>query len=262
MKRLLVTSDDFGMCHAVNAGIVRAMTEGIVRSTNLLAPCPWFSEAAELCKAHSLPAGVHLCITSEWDRLRWGPLTPAPSLRAPDGCFPSNQEDHAGKATDEDIRAELEAQLARVRSHGIEPTHLDTHMLPSVGTSPHAERVRGIVRELSQEHGLPYTYERITSGEHAGRLRHFDGEIEISSLSDDAVKRTVESWTAPGTYHLIGHAAEPSEELRSVCSPNYAARAWAEPFRARDLAFFTSDATRRWLEALGFELVPARSALT
>ena len=155
MKRLLVTSDDFGMCHAVNRGIARAMTEGIVRSTNLMAPCPWFLEAVELCKTHSLPAGVHLCITSEWHCLKWGPLTSAPSLRTTDGYFPSNQEDHAGRATDQDIRVEFEAQIARVRSFGIEPTHLDTHMLSSVGRSLHGDCVRAIVRRLSVKHDFP-----------------------------------------------------------------------------------------------------------
>jgi hypothetical protein len=34
--------------------------------------------------------GAHLAITSEWDRLRWGPVLPiskVPSLIAPDGFF-------------------------------------------------------------------------------------------------------------------------------------------------------------------------------
>lgn len=33
-KRLLVTADNFGMCHAINLGTVRAMCEGVVRSRN------------------------------------------------------------------------------------------------------------------------------------------------------------------------------------------------------------------------------------
>jgi predicted glycoside hydrolase/deacetylase ChbG (UPF0249 family) len=46
-KRLLVTADDFGMCHAINAGTARVMREGVVRSSNFLVPCPWFHEALE-----------------------------------------------------------------------------------------------------------------------------------------------------------------------------------------------------------------------
>lgn len=256
MKRLLVTSDDFGMCHAVNVGIARAMTEGIVKSTNLLAPCPWFSEAVELCKTHSLSSGVHLCITNEWDRLKWGPLTEARSLRTPEGYFPSDHAVHADRATDEDILVELEAQIARVVSCGIEPTHFDTHMLPSRGRSPHGDRMRAIVQELSAKYGLPYTYERLATNDGGdGPLRHFTDELEMSSHPDDVVRRRLESWTEPGTYHLIGHAGVASDELRSVCSDG---NPWAEEYRARDLAFFTDPSMRAWLTELGFDLVTAR----
>ena len=41
-KRLLLTTDDFGMCHAVNAGTLRAMRSGVAASSNFLVPCPWF----------------------------------------------------------------------------------------------------------------------------------------------------------------------------------------------------------------------------
>ena len=47
-RRLLVTTDDFGMCHAINAGTVRAMRDGIAASSNFLVPCPWFNEALGL----------------------------------------------------------------------------------------------------------------------------------------------------------------------------------------------------------------------
>jgi len=150
LKRLLVTSDDFGMCHAINVGTLRAMTAGIVRSTNLMAPCPWFEEAARLCREHRLPAGVHLTLTCEWDQLRWRPLTEAASLRDSRGYFFASHESLESHALEADIRREFAAQVAWVRAAGVEPTHLDLHMMPGRTTGPHAAVVQGAARDLTR----------------------------------------------------------------------------------------------------------------
>src|SRR6185503_316075 len=116
MKKLLLTTDDFGMCHAINEGIAQALTQGLATSTNFLAPAPWFRDAVELAKQHKLPVGVHLDLTSDWDRLKWGHLTANPRLMTEDGSLPAW---HTGLetlgATDEDMYDELKAQVALVR---------------------------------------------------------------------------------------------------------------------------------------------------
>lgn len=249
-KRLLVTADDFGMCHAVNAGIVRAMREGIVASSNFLVPCPWFSEALTLAKRHALPIGVHLCVTSDWDNLRWGPLTRAPGLCDDLGYFHPGFAPLLERATDEEILAEYLAQVERVRRLGFEPTHLDTHMLPASDRSPGALRLKSLVREVSRRTGLRYFYET----NDAGKLVHFDGEVEISGEGWTQVFERLAS-LGDGTYHLIGHAAEPSPELEALCSPDYPARLWAAGVRGLDLAFFTQRDVRTRIESLGFELI-------
>src|SRR5687768_12360354 len=127
-KRLLVTSDDFGMCHAVNVGIVQAMIEGIVRSTNLLVPCPWFPEAVELARRHGLPSGIHLCLTCDWDRLKWRPLTKAPGLCDADGYFLPSYAALEPQASDEEMYAELKAQVAVLDRMGFPISHADSHM--------------------------------------------------------------------------------------------------------------------------------------
>src|SRR5262245_42054425 len=121
-KSLLVTADDFGMCHAINAGILRAISQGIVRSTNFLVPCPWFPHAIHLAKQHKLLAGVHLCITCDWDRYRWGPITRAESLRDDQGCFLPTHGAVAKQARESDIYEEMSAQIQRVRAMGYQPT--------------------------------------------------------------------------------------------------------------------------------------------
>jgi chitin disaccharide deacetylase len=249
-KRLLVTSDDFGMCHAVNAGTARAMRHGIVRSSNFMVPCPWFSEAISLARQYTLPIGVHLCVTCEWDHLRWGPLTRAPGLCDDQGYLFGDYGPLLARASDDEILDEYVAQIARVRSLGYEPTHLDSHMLPASDGGAGALRVKALIGEAARQSRLRYLYET----DAAGKLRYFDTELEISGEPWKAIWQRLEA-LGPGTHHVIGHAAEPSAELEALCSPAHPARLWAAPVRTMDLAFFTSPSTAQRLHDLGFELI-------
>ena len=60
-RLLIINADDFGVYHAVNAAILRTFTEGVVRSTTLMAPCPWAMHAMRLLRDHPhIACGVHL----------------------------------------------------------------------------------------------------------------------------------------------------------------------------------------------------------
>jgi predicted glycoside hydrolase/deacetylase ChbG (UPF0249 family) len=249
-KYLLVTADDFGMCHSVNAGILRAISRGIVRSTNFMVPCPWFTHALHLAKQHRLLVGVHLCVTCDWDRYRWGPITRAESLRDEHGYFLASHDAVAKQAKESDIHDELLAQIQRVKSMGYEPTHLDTHMMGSLFHNDYYDMVKSIVRRLGDAFGLVYTYE--TEG---GALRHFTAEYEISSRPREEIRAKLQSWKDAGIYHLIGHAAEATSELDEMASPEHPGKAWTLPIRKQDTAFFVDQETRELVASLGFELI-------
>jgi predicted glycoside hydrolase/deacetylase ChbG (UPF0249 family) len=249
-KQLLVTADDFGMCHSVNAGILRAMTQGIVRSTNFLVPCPWFHHALSVAIRHELLVGVHLCVTCDWDRYRWGPLTRAESLRDEHGFFLPTHEAVAKQAKESEIYDEMSAQIQRVKSLGYKPTHLDTHMMGSSFQNDYYDMVKAIVRRLGREHGLIYTYDTDD-----GRLRYFTAELEISSQPREEAFAKLRTWNEPGVYHFIGHAAEATAELDEMASPEHPSKAWTLPVRERDTAFFVDPGVRALLTELGFELV-------
>ncbi|MDZ4702009.1 MAG: ChbG/HpnK family deacetylase [Rhodothermales bacterium] len=86
--RLIVRGDDMGYAHAGNEAIMKTYTDGIVTSVEVIVPSPWFPEAVRMLADHpDLDIGVHLAITSEWDNVKWRPMTPAPSLRDADGYF-------------------------------------------------------------------------------------------------------------------------------------------------------------------------------
>ncbi len=90
-RLLIINADDFGMCHAINAAIVRTLKEGVVGSTTVMVPCPWALHAMQWLRDNSHVAfGVHLTALCDGGAYHWGPLTPkdkAPSLRDETGYF-------------------------------------------------------------------------------------------------------------------------------------------------------------------------------
>lgn len=86
--RLLVRADDAGSNWSSNIGCLRACTEGIARSVEVMMPCSWISHAAKTLNGHpDIDIGVHLTLTSEWDDVKWRPLTQANSLTDETGNF-------------------------------------------------------------------------------------------------------------------------------------------------------------------------------
>ena len=125
--RLIVRGDDMGFSHSGNEALIRCFSEGIETSIEVIAPSPWFPEAVKLLAEHpQVDVGVHLALTSEWDNLKWRPLSSAPSLRDEDGyLFPMiwPNENYPGRAlkqhpfTITDIEAEFRAQIELVKKH-------------------------------------------------------------------------------------------------------------------------------------------------
>ena len=70
-RLLIINADDFGMCHAINEAIFRALELGVLRSTTLMVPCPWALHAMRFLADHpEIPFGVHLTVISEWVNYR------------------------------------------------------------------------------------------------------------------------------------------------------------------------------------------------
>jgi predicted glycoside hydrolase/deacetylase ChbG (UPF0249 family) len=259
MKTLLCTTDDLGMCHAVNAGIVQAMTQGWARSSNLIAPAPWFNEAVQLCRERGLAVGVHLCSTCDWDRLGWGPLTGNPRLRTASGQLPATHEGllESG-ATDEDLYDELKAQILLVKRAYGEPTHLDCHMAGGHWRGGIYDRLQAVIEQLSRDFRLPFTYARDRA---SGALTHFKDEACHSGWTREQLLAQLDAWTEPGAYHFFGHAAVDSDELDAICSPQHPSRAWAREYRVSDQALYLDASLVGEFEKRGFKRVDVAEAI-
>jgi chitin disaccharide deacetylase len=162
MKYLIINADDFGMCHAMNAATIGLLEDDLITSATLMAPCPWFVEAAQYASSHlDKCIGVHLTLNSEMQPLRWGPVarTALPSLVDANGYFPSGVLEVETNAKVEEVETELRAQLALFKTYGITPSHLDNHMGSLYGWAG-VQSFLPLAFKLCTELGLPFRFPR------------------------------------------------------------------------------------------------------
>jgi len=150
---LLVRGDDMGFSDAANQASIHAYKNGIMRSIEVIVPGPKFYEAAALLKENpGLDVGVHLCLTSEWDNFKWGPLTHAPSLVDTNGNFVTTEVDLYAATMDEvEIKNELRAQIDTALKYIPHISHLSTHMFLPISD----KKLNKICNELALEYDLP-----------------------------------------------------------------------------------------------------------
>jgi len=155
-RLLIINADDFGMCHAINAAILRSLTDGVVCSTTLMVPCPWALHAMYLLRENpAIPFGVHLTVICDTVNYWWGPLTSrdkASSLVDETGYFYSLERIPAflAQVKLDELEAEFRAQIDTVLAAKLTPTHLDWHCLHSGGRADIFDLTLG----LAQEYGL------------------------------------------------------------------------------------------------------------
>ncbi len=132
-RLLIINADDFGMCNSTNEAITQTLLEGTVRSTTLMAPCPWALHAMRFLKDHpEIPFGVHLTIISDQADYRWGPVTPrekVPSLVDAAGYFYDFEHMPAllARVRLNELEVEFRSQIEAVLAAGLQPDHLDWH---------------------------------------------------------------------------------------------------------------------------------------
>ncbi len=152
-RRVIITGDDFGLCPAMNAAIVQAHREGILTCASLMINGPAWQEAVDLAKAWpELCLGVHLTLIQGRGVL---PHHQVPRLVDTQGNF-RWQPVSAGltyffsRRVQQEICAELEAQVEKMLAAGLRPWflngHLNIHLHPAVWP---------LVQQLAQRYEIP-----------------------------------------------------------------------------------------------------------
>ena len=261
--RLIVRGDDFGYTHASNVAMAGAFDNGIMTSASVLVPGPWFAETARMLRERpERSVGVHLTITSEWNALRWPPVSPAgavPSLVAPDGFlwafgyrspepvdWGEDAAPWASHAPDPaEVEREFRAQIERALELGVRLDYVDCHMGMAC-----REDLLPITRKLAKEYCLG-----ISSVSLFGEKRlSAKGETNTPADFTKALVEALEGLT-PGLYLYVDHPAIDTPELRAV-DTNSGER-WGD-IRSAVLAAWTAPEVRAIIERRGIELVGMR----
>ncbi len=219
--RLIIRSDDIGFCHAVNQACIQVYREGISRSVEVRAPSPWFPEAVKMLRANpGYDVGVHLCLTSEWENLRWRPLTHGSSLMDADGYFHPfvwpNKNDTARSYLKQnpidlaEVEAELRAQIELVKKHLPWVSHLSGHM----GCNHASPEVTALVEKLAKEYNLPIAMP------YAHAIEGFSG-AEKSPAEKEKALATALNNLQPGTYFLVEHPGYDTPEMKTIGHKGY-----------------------------------------
>lgn len=211
-----------GAAQAVNEACILSCTKGIARSVEVIAPGPWFLDAVRLLKENpGIDVGVHLCLTSEWERVKWGPLTIAPSLVDADGYFypttrqradfPPNTGFLDTKPRPEEVERELRAQIELVKRHlPGRVSHVSFHMGAAMATP----ELREITVKLAKEHGLGAEYPGLKDfGRWSG------SKLSAEEKEQNLLKRLEE--LPAGEYLLVEHPGLDTPEMRNIFHKGY-----------------------------------------
>lgn len=158
-KYLIINADDFGMCHAQNLAIEDLLKKGSITSSTIMACCPWAREAVEFSKENpQFAIGVHLTTTAEWKNYRWAPVNTenTASLRDEEGYMYHEGIDFAKNADIEQVKGEIEAQIEKLKTLGLNPSHLDNHMGTLYGIDNGRFELLTSVIEIAGKYGLPF----------------------------------------------------------------------------------------------------------
>ncbi len=199
--------------------------------------------------------GVHLALTSEWDNIKWRPLTYAPSIVDEDGYFFPMVHPRAGLPPKtslretawkiDEIERELRAQLTVAKRHIPHVTYTWNHM----GFASLAPEVADLVARLSKEYALVVPSE--LGIQNVGRVYESkdSGVVKAEKLAArlEALGR--------GLWLHIDHAATDDAETRALGHPGYE---WVAADRSANLEAWTSPKVREVITRRGIKLTNYR----
>lgn len=251
--RLVVRGDDMGSSQAANEASIVSYQKGFMKTIEVMVPCAWFPQAADMLRENpGLDVGIHLVLTSEWETVKWRPLTYAPSLTDENGFFfpmiwPNKNygEDRALKAKAwklEEIEVEFRAQIEMGMRHIPQVSHLSCHM----GCNDLDPAVNALVKKLAQEYKLDIDLKAMgISGV------RFEGPKATPQEKIDSFIAMLEK-LKPGTYLFVEHPAYDNAEMRNTYHIGY-----EDVARDREgvTQLFTSKVVMDKMKALGIEAI-------
>lgn len=263
---LILNGDDFGMNHATNVGTMKALKSGGLTSATIMMPCPWVPEVVEWAKENpKVNLGLHLTLTSEWGKYKWGPVAgmgSTPSLVDAYGYFHGDVPIVYLNAKIEDVEKEVRAQIDKAYAMGLDVTHLDSHM----GTLQYAPGYHELYLRIARDYKLPCRVAGRELMARFGGLYLVDMADEMGVLHPDFLyqgePKTIEDTERYWKEECLAKLPEGKvSEVYIHCgmeTPEMEATTGSWRRRSVDTDFFSRPETVQWIKEQGIELISYR----
>lgn len=228
-QELVIRIDDMGALHSVNTASIETYRNGITESVEVIAVGPWFPEAVKMLKENpGLDVGIHLALTSEWENVKWRPLTDCPSLVDKDGYFfpmmdpnpayPGQSiKENASKFDLKEIEKEFRAQIELALRHIPQITHISGHMI-STSYSP---EVNALVLKLSEEYDLPSIDRSDASEKYDFEYVGYEGPKATAEEKISSFIKMLDKLEKGKRYMFLDHPAYNDSEMQTVMHIGY-----------------------------------------
>jgi predicted glycoside hydrolase/deacetylase ChbG (UPF0249 family) len=165
--------------------------------------------------------GIHLVLTSEWENIKWRPLSYVPSLVDSDGYFfpmvwqnpnfPPDTSIEKSRWKLDEAEKELRAQIETALRHVPRITHLDCHM----GCTSLDPSLAAAENKLAKQYHLDLDLE-------AARVKPFRGWTDVRT-AEERIQQFVHNLEAlePGTYLFVDHPGLNVPEMQALMHKGY-----------------------------------------
>lgn len=241
-----------GYAHAGNLALIKCYKEGFQTSIEVIVPSPWFPEAVKMLNENpKADIGIHLALTSEWDNVKWRPLSDCPSLRDADGYFfpmvrPNKNYPRRSIAENdwkiEDIEKEFRAQIELALKKLPRISHISSHM----GCTTLTEEVKALTRKLAKEYNIPVDAEPNLEGV---------GFVGAHTTKDEKIQsfiKMLDKLEKGKTYLFVEHPGLDDAEVQAISHIGYENVA-ADRQGVTDL--FTSEVVKAEIKKRGIKLI-------
>lgn len=276
-KVIILHADDIGMSEEANISVKPQLLNKHIQSAAIMMPCLNAEEFVQWAKEHpNMDIGLHLTLTSEWQKYRWGPVAnpkEVPGLIDPDGKFWHEVPDVAKHASAEEVEKEIRAQIEKSIALGYKPDHIDTHMGTLYGRPDYVK----VFFKVAEEYGIPANAIELSNPKVAEGFRSQGYPIDDSvvKLANNYSLPKLDNFTSapkaktyeekiakfkeliqslqPGLTEIIFHPSVETDNIKSITG-SWQQRVWeAKMFSDPDLInFFEEEGIifTNWIEIM------------
>lgn len=257
--RLIIRGDDMGFSHSGNEALIKSYKEGIETSIEVIVNSPWFPEAVKLLQQNpTVDVGVHLALSSEWENIKWRPLTDCASLKDANGYFYPMiypNKNYPGQALTEnkwslaDIEKEFRAQIELAIKRIPRLSHISSHM----GCAELSPEVRALSKKLAKEYHID-----IDPQDHKVVYAGFAGSHATAAEKAESFVAMLDKLEKGKTYLFVEHPGLDNDELKAVYHIGYEQVA-TDRQGVTDL--FTNPKIRAAIKQKGIQLISYKELL-